>query len=57
MAERSEVLGLAAQIVSAHVSQTAVPSARGASLIRQVTHLPPPSRQQRCHKNRNLRSP
>ena len=36
MAEHSEVLGLAAQIVSAHVSHNAVPSDQLAGLIRQV---------------------
>ncbi len=36
MAEHSEVLGLAAQIVSAHVSHNAVPSDQLPGLIRQV---------------------
>ena len=36
MAEHSEVLGLAAQIVSARVSHNAVPSDQLAGLIRQV---------------------
>ena len=36
MAEHDEVLGLAAQIVSAHVSHNAVPSDQLPGLIRQV---------------------
>ena len=36
MAEHYEVLGLAAQIVSAHVSHNAVPSDQLPGLIRQV---------------------
>ena len=58
MAEHSEVLGLAAQIVSAHVSHNAVPSDQLPGLIRQVFNsLALAEQEPRCHRNRNLRSP